>query len=172
MKNYFIALKPFLIIALLRLISYHFGPVLIALGIRLNKPELFLENLPYIQMVRAIIGLVTVFIIIWVGYRISKKIFSSIWLSATAGIFYYVFSLVLAFFVVCFTPVVQASLSALILWIPFEMNTGIPFHALKGFFTAKTPIDILLNSGYGLMGGLIYLIQKNRKRKRLQTSDA
>ena len=172
MKFYLTALKPFLIIAILRLISSMVGPVLIILQVRFNESELFLDNLPHIRLGSTIIGLVSVFLIIWVGYRISKNIYPSIWLSATAGISYFVFSFVLAFFIVCLTPLIQASLSALILWIPFEVNASPPFHALKGFFTVETLRDLLLYSGYGLTGGVVHLVQKSRKMKRQRASDA
>ncbi len=171
MKNYLVALKPFLIIAVLRFINTLVIPVYMNLHLRF---QLQLDpKVPFLyhKASSQIISIISALVLIWVGFRICRQMKSGVLLSATAGFSFYLFIILISSIMVLLTPVMVALIPSLILWIPPTFAPIFPFNLLKSLFSQNILQDILVWSASGLVGGWVYALHKIRHKKRRLSTD-
>lgn len=171
MKNYLVALKPFLIIAILRFINSLVMPVYMNLTLRFQQPLDPEVLLTYHKASSQFISILTVPVLVWVGFRICRQMNAGVLLSATTGFSFYLFIIFYSGIIVLLTPVMVALIPALILWIPPNFTLSFPIGTMRSLFAQTILREILMWSAYGLIGGAIFSLRKIRQTKNQMTTE-
>ena len=162
MIGYLKTLKPFLIYACLSLLNVMINLSLVLYPLKVENPDLLLAFVPYFKLASTLLGIFTMFLIIWTGFRISKYYNNWIWYSATAGISFYLFLILLSFFKALLFPFLQTLMYQIILGFPYFDKGSFNFAYLLSLLSLKVVKKISLWTVCGIVGGLLFNILENR----------
>jgi hypothetical protein len=165
LKTYLKAILPFYIWAGIKFFQMLIFPIILLLSTKWDNPELMLTLLPYAKLLSTVVNISAIIFIIWTGFRTARAFNGSIWISATTGVSYYLFSVIFLTFIVLTIPLIQILLWMLILGVSASGGEQMNYNLLKTLFTPNSIKSVAMWTLYGTIGGTMFNVIASRKKQ-------